>query len=168
MPGYLMNAYNDNSDNADQPLSVGYVAMKTIADLDSHDINLVKLKMYKIGTPGTMVLSFRGVQGGAPFGADVFTVNFDANTLPDVPAAWISIKIPDYTVGGIGGDRFIVVHGTGLSVGVNDIYWRVNNASSGVFTSATGADLSWSNANVGAQYELWLNLFGKPLGLSKG
>lgn len=63
-----------------------------------HTINLVKLKLGKIGSPGTFTVSIRATDGsGHPTGADLTSGSINANILPAYTACeWKDIPLTDY------------------------------------------------------------------------
>jgi hypothetical protein len=67
---------------------------------ENHTITSVKLKMYKLGTLGTVTVSIRGVDGtGKPTGGDLSTGTMNGDTLPiGPPGAWQEITMTPYVL----------------------------------------------------------------------
>ena len=58
-----------------------------------HRITSLKIKVYRVGSPGTVTVSIKGTDGdGKPTGADLASGTFDGNTITtDIDGEWVEI-----------------------------------------------------------------------------
>jgi hypothetical protein len=127
---------------------------------DAYTLVSVKLKMFRISSPGTLTIRIRAIEDGYPHGPDLITGTINANTFTVNEAGdWyeIVLSVPcnlDSTT------QYAIVanyNNAGGSIG-----WRRDDdgASGGnmVYSDSSGIDHSWANSGggtVGAMYENW-------------
>ncbi|GAH21280.1 unnamed protein product, partial [marine sediment metagenome] len=62
----------------------------------SHKITKVKLKLYRVGSPGTATVSIRATSGLHPTGSDLCSGTTNGDTLPEgSPYEWREITLGD-------------------------------------------------------------------------
>ena len=90
----------------------------------NHSVSKVRLKLYRIGSPGTITVSIRATTGGKPVGGDLTSGTTNGNTLPaDFVGAWREINLTPYSLNS-GIKYAIVVRALSASSG-NYVYWRL-------------------------------------------
>ena len=78
----LKDYYNTGDDGTPTLIGGVYWESQTFTASSTYDIGSVKLKLYRIGTPGTLTVSIRATDGnGQPTGADLASGTTDGNTL---------------------------------------------------------------------------------------
>ncbi|MBA7587565.1 hypothetical protein ES708_29596 [subsurface metagenome] len=74
--------------------STGWYA-QTFTPLVAHTITKVKLKLFRVGNPGTITASIRATITNKPAGLDLCVATFDGNTLTtDRDGEWREIELP--------------------------------------------------------------------------
>ena len=139
----------------------------------AHKITSVKLKLFRVGSPGTVTVSIQGTDGsGHPDGVDLCSGTTNGNTLPTGPPhEWREITLGD------GCDlsastKYAIVIRIDSEVFGNRIQWRID--SSGAYTGGcteTSIDggSSWSSAtSQDGMFEEYGIAGGFPPGLSLG
>lgn len=77
-----------------QRFTVGNVGIN-----ENHNITSVKLKIYRLGNPGTMIVGIREVDGvGKPTGGDLSNGSINANLLGIGPGVFVEISMSSYTL----------------------------------------------------------------------
>jgi hypothetical protein len=108
-------------------------------------ISSVQLKLYKIGSPGTLTVSIRAESGGVPTGSDLTSGTIDGDALTtDTNGEWYSIDLPDYDASA--GTYTIVARATAGSVG-NEVAWRkkdVGDYADGVASYSDDSGATWT------------------------
>lgn len=132
---------------------------QTFTTVYAHSVEQVKLRLYKAGSPGTITVGIRAVDGsGHPTGADLTTGTMDGDTLATEAAGdWYSISLAPFDL-----EReeeyAIVVRALGGDIG-NQVVWKFNPAGSysggNMETSANGGT-SWTPAaTCDTMFEVW-------------
>lgn len=72
---------------------------QTFTPLTAHTITSVKLKLYRLGSPGTVTVSIRATSGGKPIDADLTSGTTDGDTLTDSSSGeWREITLTNYAL----------------------------------------------------------------------
>jgi hypothetical protein len=129
-----------------------------------HTITSVKLLMWREGSPGTVTVSIKAVNGsGHPTGADLTSGTTNGNTLTTNTAGeWREITLTEYTLA-VNTTHAIVVRATSGDAD-NAAFWRLDS------TSPTYADGNMEySGNSGASwtsytgYDQLFEVWGNPL-----
>jgi hypothetical protein len=120
---------------------------------ESHQIISVKLKMYKVGTPGTVTVGIRTTnETGMPTGEDLIngTINGDTFTT-DEAGEWYEITLTSYTLSA-GTKYSIVVRCTGVQ-----LCWCYDATSpaytGGIFCYSSNAGATWTSLDRDFMFE---------------
>jgi hypothetical protein len=94
----LYEHYNENDDMVIACYSSVWEAQTFTVGEAGHPVTSVKIKAYRIGSPGTLTLSIRNVDGdGKPTGDDLTSGTADADGFTeDSSGAWYEISITEY------------------------------------------------------------------------
>ena len=101
---------------------------QTFTTTDSVDIMRIRLKLYRVGSPGALTVSIRETSAGLPSGSDLSTTTFDADTLSAIsPGAFIDTVVPVLTLSA--STTYAVVVRALDGDGSNQALWRVDQTS---------------------------------------
>jgi len=126
----------------------------------AHKITSVKLKLYKLGSPGTVTVGIRATDvNGHPTGADLCSGTTDGNTLPLYPTfEWREIILgAGYDL--VAGTKYaIVVRATG-GIESDSVSWRLDYTSptyaGGNFEYSGSSGAAWASADYDFMFEEW-------------
>lgn len=141
----LYEYYNTGDDGGRVTWSgVGDTA-QTFTPQVSHRITSVKLKLYRVGSPGTLTVGIRATAGGQPTGGDLVSGTTNGNTLPTAsPYEWREITLgAGYNL--VAGTQYAIVLQVGGDAS-NYVVWRWDKTSptyAGGFLCA-GSGESWT------------------------
>lgn len=116
---------------------------------ESHTVNVLRLMMYKQGTPGTLTASIYAVNStGAPTGTQLTYGTYDASVMTtNAAGAWYDVIVSELTLDA-NETYAIVCSGTGADA-ANDIHWRYDTAgatySGGHGWNSTTGGATWGN-----------------------
>jgi hypothetical protein len=103
---------------------------QTLTPATAHKITSVKLKLYRVGSPGTLTVSIRATDGsGHPTGADLCSGTIDGNSLTtDTAGEWYEITL------GAGYDlsastKYAIVIRAPSGDAMNRVRWRCDSSS---------------------------------------
>ena len=115
--------YNTGDDNYWDIFSSHWEAQTFTVGAAAHTITSVKLKLYRVGSPGTIIVSIKDTNGqGHPTGADLTSGTTNGNTLPTgSPYEWREITFTTEYVPSWNTKYAIVVRGGTPS---NNVMWR--------------------------------------------
>jgi len=126
----------------------------------AHKITSVKLKLYRIGLPGTLTVSIRATNGsGHPTGADLCSGTTNGNTLPHgVPAEWREITLgAGYNLSA--GIKYAIVATAPSGNLSNCAYWRGDYTNptywKGCRENKYGAEDWISYTDIDLMFEEW-------------
>jgi hypothetical protein len=156
--------YNINDDAPYSLYGVSWAA-QTFTPLIAHKITSIKLKLERIGAPGTVTVSIRATDGsGTPTGGDLCSGSFDGNYLPEDPNwEWREITLGNGAILSANTMYAIVVRNPGGDLG-NRIRWAVDETSPtydrGTESTSMDSGVSWA---VVPTYDLMFEEWGDPL-----
>lgn len=135
------------SDDAGWSAHTIYWKGMTFTAGSDYDLASVKLKLYKIGSPGTITVSINATDGsGLPTGGDIdgATGTTDGDTLPASPGEWREITLSS-AVSITNGVKYAIVLKSLDGDGANLLYWRYDNGNgygggSAVYSHNSGVD----------------------------
>ncbi|KKK71996.1 hypothetical protein LCGC14_2908310, partial [marine sediment metagenome] len=151
--------YSTGDDNAFGIWGVHWLT-QTFTPSAAHKITSVKLKLFRLGSPGTVTVSIRATSGGEPTGSDLCSGTEDGNNLTeDGDGAWYGITL------GAGYDLdadtkyAIVAKALSGSDALNSANWRGDSSSptysggAGLYSDNSGVD--WAGYDVDRMFEDW-------------
>jgi hypothetical protein len=161
--GSSIYEYNNTGDNSWTWLYGSYWSAQTFTPSVAHTITSVKLKIFRIGTPGTINVGIRATSSGQPAGSDLCsgTINGDSLTT-DTGGAWYEITLG----GGYGlsaGTTYAIVVRATSGDGSNYVGWRTDSTptyAGGTLLLSSNNGSGWTSvANYDSMFEEW----GDPL-----
>lgn len=142
----LVDYYNSGDNNQGDFQGSEWLA-QTFEASETFDISRVKVKMYRVGSPGTLTVSIRATSAGLPTGSDLVSGSFNANTMvTSSPGDWYEITFGTAQTLTVGNTYAIVVRATGGDIN-NLIYWRTDTTAgyaNGQRAGSTDSGASWS------------------------
>lgn len=138
----------------------------TVASGESHYLTHVSLLLHRVGTPGTVTVSIRAVDGDEiPTGSDLVSTTFDGDMLPtDTDGEWWPATFASPIYLDAGTQYAIVVRATGGDAN-NRILWHVDitspTYSGGVRGTSPDSGANWGawdgtdNDNYDNMFEEW-------------
>lgn len=119
---------------------------QTFTPGESFTIDTVNLKMYRVGSPGTITVGIRATSGGDPTGADLTAGTTDGNTLTTgTGGEWRTIDLTNYALSADTMYAIVVRAAAGNSS--NKGLWRLDTTggfSGGEATQSGDGGSSWS------------------------
>ena len=125
-----------------------------------HLIASVKLKLFRVGTPGTLKVSIRATSAGKPAGGDLCSGEIDADTLTiDTNGEWYEITLGDGYEVKTDTTYAIVIRATTGDTD-NKVSWRADISSptysGGSYVSSSDSGADWSAfSGVDTMFEVW-------------
>jgi hypothetical protein len=159
--GSSIYEYNNTGDNSWTWLYGSYWRAQTFTPSVAHTITSVKLKIFRVGAPGTINVCIRATSSGQPSGSDLCsgTINGDSLTT-DTGGAWYEITLG----GGYGlsaGTTYAIVVRATSGDGSNYVGWRADSTPTyggGILLTSSNSGSSWTSvANYDLMFEEWGN-----------
>jgi hypothetical protein len=122
--------YYNSGDDSNIGFYGAYWFAQTFTPEEAHKITSVKLKLFRLGSPGTITVSIRATDGsGHPTGWDLCSGTIDGNTLTtSAIGAWYEITLGDGYDLAASTKYAIIVRATSGN-GSNKLYWRYDGSS---------------------------------------
>jgi hypothetical protein len=159
-PPHMYEYYNTGDDNHVWLYGSTWVA-QTFTPSVAHTITSVKLKLFRVGSPGTVTVSIRATSGGQPTGSNLCSGTTSGDTLTtSAPGEWREITLGSGYGLSAGTTYAIVVRATSGD-GSNYVWWRVDGSSptygGGMYLLSSDSGSSWTS---GASYDLMFEEWG--------
>ncbi|GAJ02051.1 unnamed protein product, partial [marine sediment metagenome] len=124
----LYEYYNTGDDDAYTRYG-SYWAAQTFTPSTAHKITSVKLKLFRVGSPGTITVSIRATFGGKPTGGDLCVGTTDGNSLTTSTAGeWREITLgAGYNLNAF--TKYAIVVRATSGDGANLFQWRWDGSS---------------------------------------
>lgn len=112
-----------------------------------HMISKVKLKLFRVGDPGTVIVSIKATSAGKPTGADLCTGNFEGTDITlSTDGEWYEITLGDgYTV--TKNTQYAIVVRAPDGDASNKVSWRAKVGDStypgGTYCSSSDSGIDW-------------------------
>ncbi len=161
--------YNTGDDN-DNSVYDNLWEAQTFTPTITHRITSVKLKLYRIGSPGTLTVGIRDTSSDVPIGTDLTTGTTDGDSVTtDGAGEWVEITFTSsYLL--IANTMYAIVARATSGYANNEIHWL---AVSGSPTYSGGTDCYSSNSgsswtkvtNWDDMFEEWGEPFGENVGV---
>jgi hypothetical protein len=161
MAASMYEHYNTGDDNHAWLYGTTWVA-QSFTPSAAHTITSVKLKLFRVGSPGTVTVSIRATDGsGHPTGGDLCSGTTNATTLTNsAPGEWREITLGSGYGLSAGTTYAIVVRVTGGDAS-NYVWWRMDGSSptygGGMYLLSFNSGSSWTS---GASYDLMFEEWG--------
>lgn len=166
-PLYMYECYNTGDDDSTYFAGVRWLGESFTVGGSAHNVSVIKLKLYIIGSPGDINVSIRATSGYLPTGNDLTSGIIDGNSLTtDTAGLWYEIAVPMYQL--TASTKYaIIARAIAGSVG-NRVYWRY--ATSGTYSgdslASTNSGSTWDyDPYVDFMFEIWND---DPSGLISG
>jgi len=160
-PPHMYEYYNTGDDNHCWLYGTTWVA-QTFTPSVAHTITSVKLKLFRVGSPGTITVSIRATSGGQPTGSDLCSGITTGDTLTtSALGEWREITLGSGYGLSAGTTYAIVVRATSGNSS-NYVWWRVDSSSptygGGMYLLSSNSGSSWiSGASYDLMFEEWGN-----------
>jgi len=160
--------YYNAGDNYYDSIRAAYWFAQTFTPATAHKITSVKLKLYRLGSPGTVTVSIKATDGsGHPTGADLCSGTTNGNTLTDTsPGEWREITLgAGYNLDA--DTKYAIVVRALNGDSSNYVAWRSDGTSptyaGGCLEYSEDSGSSWgSDTGYDFMFEDW----GEPLGVT--
>ena len=152
--------YYDTGADGDRDAYTNNWGGQTFTPAMTHLIASVKLKLFRVGTPGTLTISIRATSAVKPTGGDLCSGEIDADTLTaDTNGEWYEITLgdgyevqPDITYA-------IIIRAADGDTN-NKVSWRADTSIAtypgGSYTSSSDSGADWSLfSGVDTMFEIW-------------
>lgn len=127
-----------------------YWSFQTFTPVTPHKITSVRLKLYRVGTPGTLTVGIRNTYLGKPTGADLCSGTINGNTLTtDTAGDWYWITLGDGYIPDVDIEYAIVARAPDGTT-FHRVYWRIG---SGGYDGGNAGN----SYNSGAPWYSWAN-----------
>ena len=152
--------YNEGDTSAGQYYGVNWTG-QTFKPDSTFTILYVKLKLARVGSPGTITVSIRATSAGLPTGADLISGTTDGDTLTTNAAGeWRTITLFPGTTLTADTTYAIVVRALDGDISTNYMWWRADNTSptytNGSVVSSSNAGDTWgSTTGTDFMFETW-------------
>jgi len=98
-PVVTWESYTTGADNATTVYGGHWMAQSFLVEQESHSALWVRLSMYRLGEPGTVVVGLREVDSsGFPTGDDLTTGTIDADVMSNSTASWYTVVLDEYSL----------------------------------------------------------------------
>ncbi len=163
-PPHMYESYNTGDDSSNNVYGANWYA-QTFTPSVAHTIKSVKLKLYKVGSPGNVTVSIRATSGGHPTGSDLCSGIINGNTLNSTsPGSWYEITLGSgYNLSASTMYAIVVRAPSGTYPSpANYLVWRRDASSptygGGCREGSTNGGSTWtSNTNRDMMFEEWGN-----------
>jgi len=160
----LYEYYNTGDDGGTNINDAAKWMAQTFTPATAHKITSVKLKLYRVGSPGTITVSIKATdENGHPTGADLCSGTTDGDTLTDSsPGEWREITL------GAGYDlsadtKYAIVVRAANANTDNRFYWRLNTTGSYAGGNTEYSSNSGSSWTTYADYDYMFEDWGEPV-----
>ena len=151
--------YTAGDDGAASVFGVNWYG-QTMPTATSHDLSKIRLRLYRVGSPGTVTVSLRAVDGGLdPTGPDLAVGTIDGNALTAATAGeFVDINVTTPYARVSGTTYALVVRATGGDA-TNYVGWRKNSGAgfaSGEYEASGDSGATWTpDAGQDFMFETW-------------
>lgn len=125
--GVTQESYIINDDSAEDFFGVEWEA-QTFTNNAAYIITAVKVRVFRILSPGDVTVSIRATAAGEPTGADLTTGTFDGDTLTtNTSGEWITITLSPIALDNA--TQYAIVMRAVSGSGANTVSWRADGSS---------------------------------------
>jgi hypothetical protein len=158
-PNRFYEHYNTGDDDwgGNQGGAAIWQAQTFTAAVTGHTVSSVKIKAYRVGSPGTFTLSIRATSSGLPTGGDLTSGSVNANSW-STQATWISIPVTQFTLSA--STKYAIVCRSSVGDANNYFCWQCDTTSptytGGNRAYSLNSGGSWSADNAqDFMFEVW-------------
>lgn len=155
--------YNTGDSGSEGVWGVHWKAQIFTVGATGHTVTSVKLKMFRIGSPGTLTVSIRATTDGKPSGNNLTSGTINGNTFTDSSQGlWYEITLTEYTLSA-NTQYAIVVRA--LTGDVNNyVAWRDDGGyANGDYCYSDDSGGSWTSS---AFHDFMFEVWGNPAGVA--
>ena len=139
-------------------VSVGQTfTVGTVGTNENHFITSVKLDLFRTGSPETLNVTIKAVDGsGLPTGSVLSTGTTNGSTLPtSAPGEWREINMSSYLLQA--STKYAIILNESSTVVDNKIHWLLNNDNyaGGNYVQTEDGGSSWSSESYDLLFEVW-------------
>ena len=126
----------------------------------AHNVTSVKLKMYRVNSPGNVTVSIRATNAtGYPTGSDLTSGVIDGNTFTtDSSGLWYQINVIEYALSAA--TKYAIIANAKDATGANYARWRIDQISptytGGSWGQSVDSGVSWTlGIDKDFMFEIW-------------
>lgn len=136
----LKDYYNTGDDGGTESYAPDHKYGQTFTTTSAYDIDSVKLKGYRLGSPGTITLELYATSGGTPTGGVLATGTYNGNLLgTDTSGTWFEIPLSSaYSLSD--STKYAIIAYSSIDDINNSFVWR-QDASSPTYANGTQLEL---------------------------
>lgn len=149
--------YNTGDDSNFTAYGANWKA-QTFTPIITHDVSILRLKLWKKGSPGTTTVSIKATDDGHPTGADLTSGTISEGNLSDTTPTVETISVTAYTL--TAETKYAIVVKATSGDAVNLTYWRLDLSGAtytgGNMESSSDSGSSWDSvADADFYFEEW-------------
>lgn len=135
--------YNTGDDNYETLEDLDYIG-QTFTPQTTHTIASVKLKVFRLGSPGTATIGIRATSNSLPIGGNLVSGTFDANAITTDPTGEWAEAILSPPLDVTGGLKYAIVpiH-SNYNPNVDELYWCYDSS---IPAYAYGEAVDWTGS----------------------
>lgn len=160
---YLWESYSSNDDTATYIYGNEWSSQTFTIGSEAHTVTQLRLKLYKVGSPGTLTASIQEVDVSGPSGIDLTSGTIDGDSLTTSSSgAWYGIDMTPYSLEA-GKEYAIVLRAVAGTSTSHAVRWRMDGSAG---TYAGGKE--WLSTNGGVTWtddaddDYMFEVYGSP------
>lgn len=155
----LKDSYNTGDDTG---LSIntaaGYIRAQTWTATGIYIASQIKVKVYRVGDPGTVTVALWDISGGDPDSSQASGTFVGGDVTTNVAGEWVTITL-DSSVSIVKDTVYAVILDDSSSSASNQIYWRVDNNAlyaGGIVKWSADSGSTWNDQSTDdLMFEIW-------------
>lgn len=170
--GVLGDSYTTGEDQGVESYGVIWLA-QTFTPSSTFTAERVQLKLYRTGSPGTMIVSIKATSADLPSGADIVSGTYDGNTLSNSsPGSYVEIDFTSST-SLTGSTKYAIVISAASGDASNKVHWRTDDTSptyaGGAKCFSNDSGSSWTeDATIDFMFRVYGDVEATATGVSSG
>jgi len=167
--GGLSEYYKTGDDSGVSVYGIYWSAQTFTVGTTAHTVTSVKLKLYRVGSPGTVTVSIRATSAGHPIGSDLTSGTIDGTSLNATePGSWYRITLTEYSLSASAKYAVVIRAPSGNYTipnppekpYANKLVWMADNTSpaytGGNCEGSADSGSTWSSyADADLMFEVW-------------
>ena len=158
--------YYDSGDDTQDGMPPWYGANgwlgQTFTTTSNYYLSKISVKIYKVGTPGTLTVSLRATSGNLPTGSDLTSGTIAEGAMnTTAPGSWHNVTVSSVLL--VSGTKYAIVARCSAGTGPADcVYWRRDSTgtyAAGNAVISLDASATWSM--WGAAYDFMFRTYGE-------
>jgi len=155
-------SYTSGDDSSQNVTGAEWIAQTFTIDPESHSITGIQVRLYRVGSPGTITASIRETTGGTPVGSDLTSGTVDGDTITTALAGgWYSIDFTEYRLDY--GEIYAIVVRAEAGDDTNYVVARYDSTGAyadGLMLTSTDGGMAWTPS---ASSDMMFEVKGKAL-----